>query len=151
MEHWPFAKQKIKIDCQKGVTVPAYQSQGASGADLRAHLKEPVVLAPGERKLIPTGLAIEVPPGFEAQVRSRSGLALKQGVIALNSPGTIDSDYRGEIKIILCNLGQSEMNVEPGMRIAQLVLAPVLHMQFIPAPLSDTERGSGGFGQTGMN
>jgi dUTP pyrophosphatase len=113
-------------------------------------VEEPVVLAPGERRLIPTGFAVEIPPGFEGQVRPRSGLALKHGLTLLNSPGTIDSDYRGEVCVILCNLGQEPFEVERGLRLAQLVVAPVSSCEGVEAgELSDTARGSGGFGHTG--
>jgi dUTP pyrophosphatase len=131
-------------------TVPVYQSSLASGADLCAFVPEPLVIAPGKRLLVPTGLFIEIPEGFEAQVRPRSGLAVKYGVTALNSPGTIDADYRGEIKVILINLGESDFVVNNGDRIAQLVFAPVHQAVFILTDgLSATQRGEGGFGSTG--
>jgi dUTP pyrophosphatase len=133
-----------------GATLPVYMSEGAAGMDLAAALDEPVVLSPGGRALVPTGLAIAVPPGFEAQVRPRSGLALHHGITCLNSPGTIDSDYRGEVKVILANLGHTRFVVEHGMRIAQLVVAPVTRVEVDEvAGLSPTSRDSGGFGSTG--
>lgn len=135
----------------EGLPLPAYQSDEAAGLDLLAALGdgETVVIAPGERVLIPTGLSIELPRGFEAQVRPRSGLALKHGITLLNSPGTIDSDYRGEVKVILVNLGQAPFPVQRGERIAQMVIAPVTHAALeIVAELSQTKRGAGGFGST---
>lgn len=129
---------------------PRYGSDGASGADLPAGLKAPITLQPGERALIPTGLRMEIPEGFEGQVRPRSGLAARNGVTVLNTPGTIDSDYRGEIKVIIINLGNEPFTVSPGDRIAQLVFAPVVHAQFIEKNrLGNTDRGEGGFGSTG--
>jgi dUTP pyrophosphatase len=131
--------------------VPAYQSAGAAGLDLCASLPDgPVVIAPGERRLIGSGLALALPPGFEAQVRPRSGLAWKHGVTVLNSPGTIDSDYRGEIGVVLINHGQEPFTVKDGDRIAQLVLAAVARaaLRAVTA-LDDTERGAGGYGSTG--
>jgi dUTP pyrophosphatase len=135
----------------EGLPLPAYQSDEAAGLDLVAALgeKEKVVIKPGERVLIPTGLSIELPAGFEAQVRPRSGLALKHGVTVLNSPGTIDSDYRGEVKIILVNLGNAKFPVLRGERIAQMVIAPVTHAALeIAETLGTTQRGEGGFGST---
>jgi len=132
------------------VALPSYATDTAAGLDLRAALGQPQVLSPGQRQLIGTGLAIELPHGFEAQVRPRSGLALKQGITVLNAPGTIDSDYRGEIGVLLVNLGTEPATIEPGARIAQLVVAPVQRID--PAwtdELSDTSRGGGGFGSTG--
>lgn len=150
MNQGPFPKLEIKIQCQEKALPPSYQSEGASGADLRAFLKKAVALAPAERVLIPTGISVQIPPGFEIQVRGRSGLALKEGLIVLNSPGTIDADYRGEIKVILFNAGQQSICIEPGMRIAQLVLMPVLQMTFTTSALDHSLRGEGGFGQTGL-
>ncbi|MDR0404114.1 MAG: dUTP diphosphatase [Treponema sp.] len=129
---------------------PSYASPGAAGADLRACVESPVVLPPLGRGRIPTGLALELPPGHEAQVRPRSGLADRYGLTVLNSPGTIDSDYRGEIQVILVNLGNEPFTVRNGDRIAQLVVAPVLRALFSEGPLADTERGDGGFGSTGI-
>src|SRR5215469_3178817 len=129
--------------------LPAYQSAQAAGLDLLAAVAEnaPVVLAPGARALIPTGIAIALPPGLEAQVRPRSGLAARHGVTVLNSPGTIDADYRGELQIILVNFGNESFSVSRGMRIAQLVIAPIQHARLVEsANLDSTERESGGFG-----
>ena len=136
----------------EGLALPAYETTGSAGMDLRAALPEaePVILAPGERKLIPTGLKIALEPGYEAQVRPRSGLALKHGVTCLNSPGTIDSDYRGEVGVILINHGQIAFEINRGERIAQMVIAP--YAQAVMAEvdaLDETKRGSGGFGSTG--
>ena len=131
--------------------LPDYESDGASGIDLRAAVEEEVVLSPGERELIPTGLHIAVPRGYEAQVRPRSGLALKHGISVLNTPGTIDSDYRGEVGIILANLGNESFTIERGMRIAQMVIAPVCRAEVVEVEeLSATERHHGGFGSTGV-
>jgi dUTP pyrophosphatase len=132
-------------------TVPAYQTDGASGADLRARLEQDLVLAPGARALVPTGLRLQIPRGLEAQVRPRSGLAARHGISILNSPGTIDSDYRGEVQVILVNLGQEDFRIKSGDRIAQLVFSPVVRVSFRALPLIDgTARGSGGFGSTGV-
>lgn len=131
-------------------TEPFYATGLASGADLIARLEAPRVVAPGERTLIPTGLFLEIPPGYEAQVRSRSGLALRQGLVCLNSPGTIDADYRGEVQVIVANLGNEKVEITHGMRIAQLVFAPVVQAQFVVGNLSSTKRGAGGFGSTGL-
>jgi dUTP pyrophosphatase len=135
-----------------GLPLPAYQSAHAAGLDLPAAVPQdaPVSLAPGERRLIATGFAIALPDGFEAQVRPRSGLAARHGVAVLNTPGTIDADYRGEIQVILINLGREPFVVTRGMRIAQLVIAPVARASVIEADtLDDTQRGTGGFGSTG--
>jgi dUTP pyrophosphatase len=130
--------------------LPAYQSVQAAGLDLLAAVDAPLTLKPRERALIPTGLAIALPDGHEAQVRPRSGLAAKQGVTVLNSPGTIDADYRGEIKVALINLGHEPVEIARGMRIAQMVIAPVTHARLREvATLSETPRGAGGFGSTG--
>ena len=137
-----------------GLELPAYETANSAGVDLRAAVAEsaPVTLARGERTLIPTGLAMEIPEGYEAQIRPRSGLAIKNGVTALNSPGTIDADYRGEVQVILINHGAEPFTVERGMRIAQMVIAPVTQVTFATTDdLSDTERGSGGFGSTGVS
>lgn len=129
--------------------LPAYQTDGAAGMDLLADVAAPVVLRPGARALVPTGLAIEIPPGFEGQVRPRSGLALRQGVTLLNSPGTIDADYRGEIHVLLINLGTDDASVRRGDRVAQLVIAPVARAVWREAAaLAPTRRGAGGFGHT---
>jgi dUTP pyrophosphatase len=136
----------------EGLPLPAYQSAHAAGLDLLAAVPDaaPVVLAAGKHALVPTGLAIALPDGFEAQVRPRSGLAAKHGVTVLNSPGTIDADYRGEIQVILINHGAEPFTIRRGERIAQMVIAPVVQAKLVPvASLSDTKRGSGGFGSTG--
>ncbi len=130
--------------------LPAYASTGAAGADLFALAPDGISLEPGMRATVPTGLALEIPPGYEAQVRPRSGLAAKHGVTVLNAPGTIDSDYRGELKILLVNLGDQAFAIRDGDRIAQLVVAPVSRAHFVArAELGGTARGSGGFGSTG--
>jgi dUTP diphosphatase len=130
--------------------LPAYQSAGAAGADLRAHLAADLVIPAHGRALVPTGLRFEIPPGFEGQVRPRSGIAAAHGVTVLNAPGTIDSDYRGEIQVILVNLGDGEFRVHDGDRIAQLVIAPVVRAGFHRVDdVGATGRGSGGFGSTG--
>lgn len=129
---------------------PAYQSKLASGFDVRAQLGAPVTLKPGERGLIPTGLSFEIPEGFEIQARPRSGWALKQGMTLLNTPGTIDADYRGEVKVIVINLGQEPVQIADQERIAQFVVCPVIQVQLERVDaLSGTERGAGGFGSTG--
>jgi dUTP pyrophosphatase len=129
--------------------LPRYETDGAAGMDLRAD--EPFTLAPGERRVVPTGLAVEIPSGHEGQVRARSGLAARHGVALVNAPGTIDADYRGEVKVILVNLGQAPVPFARGDRIAQLVVAPVTRVEIALAQeLSDTGRGSGGFGSTGQ-
>ncbi len=131
--------------------LPTYAGPGAAGADLRACLTENMVIPPQSRALVPTGLSIELPDGYEAQVRPRSGLAFKYGVSVLNAPGTIDADYRGELKVLLINLGSQTYTIAPGERIAQLVVAPVARSLFQEAVrLSPTERGAGGFGSTGI-
>lgn len=130
--------------------LPSYQSLGASGFDIRAQLSSLLILNPGERAMIPTGLSFEVPIGFEIQARPRSGWAAKEGLTVLNTPGTIDADYRGEVKIIVINLGQSPITIKDQDRVAQLVIAPVLLATFeLVEELSSTERGAGGFGSTG--
>jgi dUTP pyrophosphatase len=142
----------IKYIAKSGATIPSYQTSGAAGADICAFIDEPAVLHPGERKLVSTGIRVEIPEGYEIQVRPRSGLALKYGLTVLNAPGTIDSDYRGEIGIVLINHGSEAVTVSSGDRIAQLVVAPVAHCRFVEAPdLSETERGAGGYGSTGKN
>ena len=135
-----------------GLPLPSYQTEHAAGLDLLAALPAgaPLMLAPGARALVPTGLAIALPPGFEAQVRPRSGLAVKSGLAVLNSPGTIDSDYRGEVQVLLINLGDAPVLLERGMRIAQMVIASVQRAVLTEGPsLDPTTRGSGGFGSTG--
>lgn len=132
--------------------VPRYMTEHAAGMDLHAALEAAVVLSPGERTLIPTGLALAIPPGFEGQVRPRSGLALKQGVTLVNAPGTIDADYRGEIGVIVINHGQEPVTITPGERIAQLVIAAVCSAEFdTVGELPSSERSSGGFGHTGRH
>lgn len=133
------------------VPLPKYQTELAAGMDMAAWVDEPLSLAPGERKLVSTGLSIGLPPGYEAQVRPRSGLALKHGVTVLNTPGTIDADYRGEIKVLLVNLGAETFSVARGDRIAQLVIAPVAKATLeVAASLDATDRGAGGYGSTGV-
>jgi len=143
---------KIRVINQSRHPLPDYATAGSSGLDLRANLDSPVVLNSLERKLIPTGLFMEIPEGFEAQVRPRSGLAIKQGLTCLNSPGTIDADYRGEIKIILINLSSDSQQVNDGDRIAQLVFQKVEKVNLISvSELTSSERAEGGFGHTGKN
>lgn len=130
--------------------LPAYETEHAAGMDLRAAVTETLMVNPGERTLVPTGLRIALPEGFEAQVRPRSGLAIKHGISLLNSPGTIDADYRGEIRVILANLGQAPFTIQRGDRIAQLIVAPVTRIEWELVPeLTETARGAGGFGSTG--
>tara|TARA_R110000787_G_scaffold16825_8_gene52958 strand:+ start:12059 stop:12514 length:456 start_codon:yes stop_codon:yes gene_type:complete len=136
----------------EGLNLPAYETAGSAGMDVRAALPddEPVVLAPGARAMVPTGLSVAIPEGYEIQVRPRSGLAAKHGLTCLNTPGTIDSDYRGEIKVILINLGAEPFTIARGERIAQLVLAPVTQLAWAETDsLDETSRGAGGFGSTG--
>lgn len=143
----------IRLSHADGLDLPAYETAGAAGMDLRAAVAEdrPLMLMPGKRALVPTGLVMEIPHGFEAQIRPRSGLALKHGITCLNTPGTIDCDYRGEVKVLLINLGEEEFLIERGMRIAQMVVAPVTQVQVVEIrKASETERGSGGFGSTGV-
>ena len=149
----PIPDIKIRIlPHGEGLALPAYETAEAAGMDLRAALPHdaPMELAPGARALVPTGLAMALPPGFEAQVRPRSGLAAKNGITVLNTPGTIDSDYRGEVKVILINLGDTPFTVARDMRIAQMIVAPVVQAQLTAVDSLDaTERGAGGFGSTG--
>jgi dUTP pyrophosphatase len=136
----------------EGLPLPAYQSAHAAGLDLLAAVPEaaPMMIAPGQYALVPTGLSIALPPGYEAQVRPRSGLALKHGVTVLNAPGTIDADYRGEVSVLLINHGDAPFEIRRGERIAQMVVAPVVQVELVPAvSLSATDRGSGGYGSTG--
>ncbi len=131
--------------------LPTYGSLHASGFDLRAQLSAPIALQPGQRVLVPTGLSLEIPPGFEIQVRPRSGWAAKKGITVVNSPGTVDADYRGEVLVALVHLGDEAMNIEDQDRIAQAVLCPVLQAEFMEvSALASTERGAGGFGSTGF-
>ncbi len=141
----------VKVINRSKHPLPEYKTAGSAGVDVCANLDKPVRLKPLERALIPTGLYVEIPDGYEIQVRPRSGMALKKGITLLNSPGTIDSDYRGEIKVIVINLSQEEQVIEDGERIAQLVLSPVAKIEWKPVDkLSESERGSGGFGHTGF-
>ncbi len=145
---------KLKVQLKKWPhfkgDLPAYQSMGASGFDIRAQMSETLVLKPGERAMIPTGLSFEIPIGFEIQARPRSGWAAKEGLTVLNTPGTIDADYRGEVKIILINLGKEAITIKDQDRVAQLVIAPVILAEFnLVEELGTTERGAGGFGSTG--
>ncbi len=135
----------------EGLNMPKYATDLSAGVDLEAAITAPVTLKPGERTLIETGLAIALPEGFEAQIRPRSGLAFKNGVTVLNSPGTIDADYRGEVKVILANLGTENFTIERGMRIAQMVVAPYSRVSWnVVEALDETARGAGGFGSTGV-
>lgn len=149
MKKIPVKFKRLRED--KELLLPTYESEGSSGMDIRADVKEPVLLRPGEIKLIPTGLAVSVPLGYEAQIRPRSGLALRHGIGLVNSPGTIDSDYRGEIGIIVINWGPEPFMIRKGDRVAQLVLSKIY--QAVPLEvekLDDTSRGDGGFGHTGI-
>jgi len=140
-----------RLENGDGLGLPSYETPGSAGADIQAAVVAPHTLQPGERGLIPAGFAMALPHGFEAQVRPRSGLAVKHGLTVLNAPGTIDSDYRGEVKVPLINLGEQAFVIERGMRIAQLVIAPVVQGTFSEvSDLDDTERGAGGFGSTGV-
>ncbi len=133
------------------IQLPTYMSSHASGMDLQAACSEPIQIPPGERVLIPTGFAIAIPEGYEAQIRPRSGLAMKHGITCLNSPGTIDADYRGEIKVLLINLGQEAFTLQPGDRIAQMVIQKVERVEWREVEsLSESDRGQGGFGSTGV-
>ena len=152
------ANLEVKVfyldDADPDIELPTYETKGASGMDLRANPadQKPVVIAAGARALVPTGLAIEIPKGFEAQVRPRSGLAFKHGITLLNSPGTIDSDYRGPLGVILINHGDADFTVAHGDRIAQIVFAPVTQARlYVEHSLSATKRGEGGFGSTGLS
>ena len=143
---------KIKIVNTSNHSLPAYETVASSGMDLRAQLDKPVVLNPLERFMVPTGLYIEIPVGYEAQIRPRSGLAAKKGISLLNTPGTIDADYRGEIKVILVNLSNDAFAINDGERIAQMVIAKVEKAEWLEVDeLEVTERGSGGFGHTGVH
>ncbi|MBY5355588.1 dUTP diphosphatase [Rhizobium leguminosarum] len=143
----------IRLANGEGLDLPAYESKGAAGLDLRAAVDEaaPLTLLPGKRALVPTGFIFEIPEGFEGQVRPRSGLAFKNGITCLNSPGTVDSDYRGEVKVLLINLGEEPFVISRGMRIAQMVIAPVTQTRVAEiTAASETTRGAGGFGSTGV-
>jgi dUTP pyrophosphatase len=140
----------VRLQHGQGLDLPTYATPGAAGADLRAAVCEPLAVAPGARVAVPTGLVIELPGGFEAQVRPRSGLALNTGLTVVNAPGTVDCDYRGEVKVLLVNLGVEEVTIARGDRIAQLVIAPVTRAEFVEVDgLGATGRGEGGFGSTG--
>ena len=143
----------IKIQIKKlsnSVSIPKYETQGSSGMDISAHIINNIIINPGEKALVTTGFSIAVPKGYEVQIRPRSGLAAKKNITVLNTPGTIDSDYRGEIKVILINLGKEKFIIENGVRIAQMVVCPVIQVNLeVVKELSDTERGSSGFGSTG--
>jgi dUTP pyrophosphatase len=142
----------MRLAHSEGLTLPDYQTAGAAGLDLFAAIPDtkPLTLRPGGRALVPTGIAIALPAGYEGQVRPRSGLATRHGLTILNAPGTIDADYRGEIQVVLANLGNEDVTITRGMRIAQLVIAPVARAQIVQvASLDETVRGSGGFGSTG--
>jgi dUTP pyrophosphatase len=147
--------REVTIDIQvmpeaEGLPLPKYETADAAGMDLRAAISEDVTLAPGERALITAGLRLAIPPGYEGQVRPRSGLAIKHGISLLNAPGTIDADFRGTVQVILANLGQEPFTIRRGDRIAQLVIAPVTRANWsVQADLDDTARGEGGFGHTG--
>lgn len=145
-----YAPLKIRIRNQSRFGLPQYQTKLSAGSDICADISEEIILRPGERQLIPSGLYIELPDNCEAQIRPRSGLALKYGITVLNAPGTIDADYRGEIKVLLINLGQEDFCLKPGDRIAQMVIAPFVQAEWTETDLlSSTERGSGGYGHTG--
>ncbi len=143
----------IRLPHGEGLELPAYETKGAAGMDLRAAIDDGATLtiAPWNRVLVPTGFVFEVPEGFEAQIRPRSGLAFKHGITCLNSPGTVDSDYRGEVKVLLANLSEAPFEITRGMRIAQMVIAPVMQVRIAEiAEISETTRGAGGFGSTGV-
>ncbi len=140
-----------KLPHAKDLALPGYETSSAAGMDIRAALEEPITLKPGERTLIPTGLQMALPEGYEAQIRPRSGLAIRNGITMLNSPGTIDADYRGEVKVIAINHGQEDFEVNHGDRIAQMVIAPVVQLPIREvSELDETDRGEGGFGSTGI-
>ena len=141
----------IKVVAKEGAKLPLYKTSGAAGADICALLEKPLVIESGKSAMVPTGLYFEIPEGYEVQIRPRSGLAAKNGVTVLNTPGTIDSDYRGEIHVILINLGDKPFTVNNGDRIAQMLVAPVIQAEFsVVTSLDETERGAGGFGSTGV-
>lgn len=143
---------RIKVTAVHNDFLPVYASTGAAGADLKANIEHNIIIAPSSFQLISTGLRFEIPEGYEVQIRSRSGLAAKNGVFVLNSPGTIDSDYRGDIGVILANFGKTDFIVTPKMRIAQMIVSPVTHALFhFSDELSESNRGTGGFGHTGLH
>lgn len=147
-----FVPVPVKIKTKENAPLPVYATPGAAGADLSAYIAEPMVIGAHTAALVPTGLFLEIPPGFEMQIRPRSGLALKNQITVLNSPGTIDSDYRGELQVILMNHSNIDFIVTPGMRIAQMVIASCVQAHFVlSSELARSERGSGGFGSTGSN
>ncbi len=136
----------------KGLPLPAYATEGSAGLDLRAAVEEPLVIEPGDRVLVPTGLRVAIPPGYEGQVRARSGIALRHGIGLPNAPGTIDSDYRGELKVLLTNWGREPFTIRRGDRVAQLVIAPVARAEVVAVEaLDETARRDGGFGHTGID
>jgi dUTP pyrophosphatase len=144
----------MRLDHADGLELPSYETKGSAGMDIRAAVleDEKLTLSPNQRVLVPTGLIFEIPQGYEIQIRPRSGLAFKNGVTCLNTPGTIDSDYRGEIKVLLINLGLEEFEISRGMRIAQMVVAPVTQAKLLETnELGETDRGAGGFGSTGVS
>lgn len=144
-------KVVVRLINKSANPLPAYATKGSSGMDLRCDIPGPITLKPLKRVLLPTGIFIEIPQGYEVQVRPRSGLAVNKGLTCLNSPGTVDSDYRGELKVLLVNLGSEEQVIEPGERIAQMVLCRVEQAEFeLVHELNDTDRGDGGFGHTGL-
>ena len=146
------SKVKVRIINQSSNPLPEYATDDAAGMDIRAHLETPLVLKPLERILVPTGLFIELPKGYEAQIRPRSGLAVNKGITCLNTPGTIDSDYRGEIKVILINLSDVVQQIENGARIAQMIFQKITIAEWQPSlEINDTSRGAGGFGHTGKS
>lgn len=143
-------KVVVKVVREGNVLLPKYETSGSAGMDVRANIEEPIILGSLERVLVPTGLKIAIPEGYEVQVRPRSGLAIKHGITLLNTPGTIDSDYRGELKVIIVNLSKDEYTINPQERIGQLVLNKVAQMELLEVDsLDETERGAGGFGHTG--
>jgi dUTP pyrophosphatase len=149
-EHGTFELRIRRRSGTEDLPLPQYQSRHAAGLDLCAANDEPITLAPGEIKLVPTGLFLEIPPGYEGQVRARSGLALRQGLMLPNAPGTIDADYRGEVQVIVGNCSKEPFTISRGMRFAQLVVAPVAHVSVsVVKELGETTRGGGGFGHTG--
>lgn len=144
----------MRLDHAEDLELPSYETEGSAGMDIRAAVPEikSMIISPNQRALVPTGLVFEIPKGFEVQIRPRSGLAFKNGITCLNTPGTIDSDYRGEIKVLLINLGAEEFEITRGMRIAQMIVAPVTQANLNEVgKLGDTERGAGGFGSTGVS
>jgi dUTP pyrophosphatase len=145
-------RKNLDIPCtSESGNLPEYQSEHAAGCDLKAKLENKLEILPGEKQIVPTGIRLEIPEGYEAQIRPRSGLAFRHGITILNAPGTIDSDYRGEVKVILINLGKEKFIIKNGDRIAQMIFAPVIQARFIKKQnLKNTERGEGGFGSTGI-